>query len=509
MNVFGASFGFAVHQLSPYYQMGGASAAAPQQQTADAAAAQQASPAAGAYPPVAGYGPYLSSGYFMAAPQMTGMPGAATAAPGAMAAPESSGHVTANATNALSGGAGSGYGAMGAANLGMAGMMAMPVGFAFAQPMVLMPVFFGFLPQMGPQPRPAQPAASPEPAAAPADVVDVAEVSQVEPEEPAALPAPPAPAAPEAADEAAEQPAPRLPIVEMAAEDFQRFRYSELAAELKTSLVLELKTAEGDTVKLDFSQLDLLERGKFSGRLAEGGMREETSFAEGTERVVNMGVEGELDDAERAAIDRVLSSVVDVANAFFHNDLAAALGKLKSLEFDTGTLAELSLQMSMSKSVEYARARGGAGMEDLQRMVDQDGEISRMVEFFASEQKRLIESAGEVLDRPSAVRMVKSLLPPMIDRPLEELLLRVHEAPSDESGVEGIVAGDQRAETVAPADRGDGGGSSAGDQPPVSDVPRDQTEAQERTVTEQSPRFRAYVAEAAPDNTLRVSDTTA
>ena len=59
-------------------------------------------------------------------------------------------------------------------------------------------------------------------------------------------------------------------VVEVDADGFKRFRRSELSAELSTSLVLELTTKEGDSVRLDFDQLDLPERSSFRGRTLEG-----------------------------------------------------------------------------------------------------------------------------------------------------------------------------------------------------------------------------------------------
>ena len=60
-----------------------------------------------------------------------------------------------------------------------------------------------------------------------------------------------------------------------------------------------------------------------------------------------------------------------------------------------------------------------------------------MIDFFASEQRRLVEAAGEVLDEPSAARLVKKLLPRLIDDPIGALktsLASVPEAGKPEGG---------------------------------------------------------------------------
>jgi len=221
-----------------------------------------------------------------------------------------------------------------------------------------------------------------------------------------------------------------LPIKQYSAEEFSRFRMKSLDAELVTSLQLSLKTKEGDEITLDFNQVDVLQRTKFAGRSLEGDRVRVNSFNEETDRVVNMNVNGDLSDSEKAAVDSVLARVIEVANQFFEGSVGAALNKLKTMEFDTGTLAELSLKMSMTKSVEFTRAYQG-GEDQLRRLAERDGGINNMLEFFADEQKKLIDMANEVLDGESAVKLVKSLLPPMLEEPLQALVAEVadHEAP--------------------------------------------------------------------------------
>jgi hypothetical protein len=335
-------------------QPGAQGAAAPQHNLpADTSASTQSAPVpGGSYMPVAGMA-YLSSGYFAVAPQMAAFGGAnaggmpvsaglptaqqvANADPAATSGTES-GHVTANATNALATPSMSGgYGAPGAAAMGMAGMMAMPVGFVFAAPMMMMPVFFRFMSSAAPMQPPAAlpPAADAPDAAAPVATPEAVEVpARVEEDSP--------PAAEEST---------RRTIMEMNTADFKRFRSSQLNAELSTSLSLQLKTKDGDSVTLDFSQLDLLERSHFKGRTLDGEHKHKHSREISSDRVVNMSVDGELDEAERAAIDAVLGDVIEVANQFFSNQLDSAMNKLQSMELDTATLAELSLKAPMARS---------------------------------------------------------------------------------------------------------------------------------------------------------------
>jgi len=406
---------------------------------------------------------FMSPAYLMVAPQMAQMAGMPVAgmpvagmpvagmpvagmppsmgqfSSGDPASPTGTGgHVTHNPTNSLSAG-GDGFGASaypGGAFPG--GAMASPVGFGafmMAQPMMLAPVFFmpvfaGFAAGFG---AGAQPPVAAEPPAAPVAEVPAAPVQVADD------------VAPPVSEEVVNDPEVveddfTLPIKQYSAEEFSRFRMKSLDAELVTSLQLSLKTNEGDEITLDFNQVDVLQRTKFAGRSLEGDRVRVNSFNEETDRVVNMNVSGDLSDSEKAAVDSVLARVIEVANKFFEGSVGAALNKLKTMEFDTGTLAELSLKMSMTKSVEFTRAYQG-GEDQLRRLAERDGGINNMLEFFADEQKKLIDMASEVLDGESAVKLVKSLLPPMLEEPLQALVAEVadYEAPQPVEDAEGLI----------------------------------------------------------------------
>ena len=49
----------------------------------------------------------------------------------------------------------------------------------------------------------------------------------------------------------------------------------------------------------------------------------------------------------------------------------------------------------------------------------------KVLKHFAREQHKLIELASEVLNKESAVRLVKTLLPPMLEDPLTALVNKV------------------------------------------------------------------------------------
>ena len=133
--------------------------------------------------------------------------------------------------------------------------------------------------------------------------------------------------------------------------------------------------------------------------------------------MVNVEVRGDLSNAEKEAINKVLSAVIEAADKFFDGSLDKAMKQLMSMDFDTKELAEFSLQMNMSKSVEVTRAYQG-GRRHLANLADRDNGIMKVLKHFAREQHKLIELAGEVLNKESAVRLIKTLLPSMLEDPL-------------------------------------------------------------------------------------------
>lgn len=174
-------------------------------------------------------------------------------------------------------------------------------------------------------------------------------------------------------------------------------------------------------ITLDFSQLDIVEATRFRGRTHDGDRVRLSSRYESTRRIVNIEVRGDLSDAETEAINKVLSAVIEAADQFFDGSLDKAMKQLLSMDFDTEELAEFSLQMNMTKSVEVTRSYQG-GRRHLAHLAERDNGIMKLLKRFASEQHQLINLASEVLNPESAVRLVKTLLPPMLENPLAVLM---------------------------------------------------------------------------------------
>ena len=120
----------------------------------------------------------------------------------------------------------------------------------------------------------------------------------------------------------------------------------------------------------------------------------------------------------------------------------------------------------MSKSAEINRGYHD-GMDKLHQLANKDAEIGNALEFLANEQKRLVDLASNVLETPSAVKLVKSLLPPLLSEPFAALQQEVMAAPSEVPVADEAADAAEVAEGVAAAVSDD---VAAADTPAESEV---------------------------------------
>lgn len=355
-----------------------------------------------AYAPVA-------AGFALASPGIGGVAGQSPTA-GSASAEAPAGHVTQNPTSSVSYGGGSEAGALGGGGYG---------GFAgvgFAQPIILSPVLFQFGIPVYFQNPPVAPSPQPVPQNPVIDDGEPTVVDDVQP--PVGGDTPPVvDGVDDTADDDLFQ---TLPIERLTREDFDQLRYRSAERSVETELVLELTTQDGDKVSLDFRQLELQSRTRLAGQLTEGGQIRFSERSSSSERFVSITVEGDLSDEEKAAIDSLLDTVIGVANKFFKGNVSAAMERLQNLDFNTEELADFSLKMSFSAKVNVDKVFLGEGGQ-LESLAIRDKEVSALLNFFADEQTKLVESAKEQFGDPSAAKLVRALLPKLVTAPFEQL----------------------------------------------------------------------------------------
>lgn len=397
----GHSFGFQGYHQQP---------AAPQTaQTAQTTAAPAYTTTLAYAAPV--YPVALMPAYMMAQPAFgASVPNAEFTQPG------QGGHVTTNPTNSqYNGGGNYAAGGGGFAAGGFVGGFGMPV---LMSPVMLQ---FGYPVAYGGTP----PATTP-PSTEPGNpvVVDVP-VDDPAPVEPPASSTPPSAVPPASVDDPVDDtqpPAtglPSLPITQVPAEDFQRYRFVDVEKRAEYNIDFSLTTLEGDVISLSFNQLDIQERSGVRGVTVDGERVRGSDFTESTERLVNIEVDGSLSAEEQAAVDAVMNAVVEAVQNFFNGDTRGAVAKLKAMDFDLSQLGELSLSLRSSRSAELTR--GYLSPQQGQDQLNKEADVLQALDFLASEQKRLVDVANDLFDTPSSTRLIKSLLPPLLSAPFSQL----------------------------------------------------------------------------------------
>lgn len=109
----------------------------------------------------------------------------------------------------------------------------------------------------------------------------------------------------------------------------------------RQSLKLELTTQEGDTVELKIkvsSKTTVAAIAGDNGSAVAVSSRQRSSLS--------LEVEGDLNQAEQAAIADLWDQVQSLAEDFFEGDYEAALDAAGSLEFDNSQLADVALKLS-------------------------------------------------------------------------------------------------------------------------------------------------------------------
>lgn len=385
-------------------------------------------------------------GYSLASPQ------AAPSQAGAASAQASAGagHTVANPTNSLATNPAAPQGPFGSGGQGGFGALG---SFGYAAPTFLVPAIipagipvmfavgvFAFAPVVQ---NPAAPAPAPNPA--PAPVVDDAP-DVVVPDAPAPdvdVPTLPPVVSEDVTDPPpADEPDSQPPVQVVSNPDFERYKESSSEQSLETALVLSLTTADGDEITLDFKQLDVMRSESFEGAKLAGGdvLRDDSDTS--SDRYVTMNVVGEISDAEQAAIDAVLSSVTAVANEFFGGSYQDAMSTLAAMDFDSSQLSELSLSMTMTRSSAVTNGYREGG-DQLDQLMNKGGEIVEALEFLATEQRRMIDQAKEVLDDGSAAKLVRGLMPLMLEDTVGKLRDQVAAAdpvePAADAGADDVA----------------------------------------------------------------------
>ena len=196
-------------------------------------------------------------------------------------------------------------------------------------------------------------------------------------------------------------------------ESHARLRASETINSTEVKFDFEVTTQDGDKVKIIVDLLDSTTELKARGRDADGTRFRAHSSSSTTSRAVSIAVEGSLDDGELAAIDKLSSSVVDLAQRFLSGDDRGALDKALSLNFDSSELTTFALHLSQSQtqSVTRVKLRGDAALEGLAQL---DSAFADQTKNIGDAIRGLIYQPNDDLDPATIAQVVAQLLPPLL-----------------------------------------------------------------------------------------------
>ena len=123
---------------------------------------------------------------------------------------------------------------------------------------------------------------------------------------------------------------------------------------VKEKFSLDIVTAENDHVSIRFRSTDITEFAAAKASSPDGAAPAADAH------VISRGqfkieVNGNLNDAELAAIGELLDKVNGIAQEFFGGDVQAAFSAASRVDFDSQALSSFDLKLKYSQSVAYAR----------------------------------------------------------------------------------------------------------------------------------------------------------
>ncbi|SEE41844.1 DUF5610 domain-containing protein [Pseudomonas anguilliseptica] len=127
--------------------------------------------------------------------------------------------------------------------------------------------------------------------------------------------------------------------------------YSERFAAQAETFDMEVTTRDGDRLRISIAQASA--NWSQSGVVASSNGNGSSVVASSQSGSLQIGawqvsVEGELDDEERAALEKLFGQVQDLSNKFYAGDLSSAFDRAMALEMDGEQLASMSLRLTQT-----------------------------------------------------------------------------------------------------------------------------------------------------------------
>ncbi len=123
----------------------------------------------------------------------------------------------------------------------------------------------------------------------------------------------------------------------------------------KQRSTIQIRTQEGDIVRFSLKRVDSMSASDVA--YADGEMSiTSTEVSVSSRSRMMMSVEGDLNEAETAAIQNVFAQAEMIADEFFDGDIGAAFNVAQGFEFDTEQLARVNMRFRMHEMTNVAYA---------------------------------------------------------------------------------------------------------------------------------------------------------
>ncbi|MCZ2722891.1 DUF5610 domain-containing protein [Marinomonas sp. 15G1-11] len=188
---------------------------------------------------------------------------------------------------------------------------------------------------------------------------------------------------------------------------------SETQYRQTSSTEIQIETRDGDKVSLSLSALQA-----YQSQVSAATAQNESGSASNVSRYTSSQSEfafeyslsGELDDAEREAIQSLVTDLADVADTFFSGDMASAFEQGLKLGYNSNELSGFAMELNYSESMRqssaaaaYGRTQGNAldslGQSVVKPLAEYNQQLSEISEKITAQFENMREVASKTLAR--------------------------------------------------------------------------------------------------------------
>ncbi len=132
-------------------------------------------------------------------------------------------------------------------------------------------------------------------------------------------------------------------------------QYQGVAVKSSRTTEISIQTKEGDSVTISLNQS--FESGRSGYQFETGGIRiSEFEKHRSYNSILNISVDGNLNDKELKEVNHLLKKINKVANRFFHGNVKGAFRHALKLGLDTSQISSFSVDLTTEKSIQAVTA---------------------------------------------------------------------------------------------------------------------------------------------------------